>query len=207
MVNNVLTTAQASDANLVCSIWQYLVTKVKVPYDAAATTAGLNAGYALNKNGTYAIDAMGLGVLDAEIDQDDLYKRVPVVAYTLDSHTAKSPESTGCGDGANYEYRTVKLTCVPTITLTADGIQSPSRFAYLTLKTVVWNAIGRSFIMPIVDSTQAKVNGLYPNIGYAEIHNATPPHRAPFKDWLVIDRRDFDVSFVLRIGVATADGL
>jgi len=193
--------------NYVASIWQYLFTQLKAEYDTASLAAGLNQGYALQKNGIYLVDTNGLGILDTDFDQDTFYKRVPVIGYTVDEGQAKSPISTGMGDGANWEWRNIKLTCVPTVNIAVDGTTTPSRISYLLLKDMAWALIGRSFIIPYVDYYSGKIDGLYQQIGYMQICDAIPPKRAAFKDNLIIDRRDFDISFQVKIAVLTRDGL
>jgi hypothetical protein len=111
------------------------------------------------------------------------------------------------GDGANWEYRSIKLTCVPAIDVAADGSISSSRIAALLLKDMAWGVIGRCFIIPYVNYYAPKVNGLYQEIGYMEIVNPIPPKRATFKDFLIIDRRDVDIVFQVRVAVLTQDGL
>jgi len=193
--------------NFTASIWQYLFLQLKTQYDTAALAAGLNQGYTLQKNGLYTTDNLGLGILDSDIDRDDLYKRVPVVGYEVDDSQAKAPVSTGMGDGANWEYRSYKLTCVPAVDIALNGTVTPSRIGYLLLKDMAWAVIGRCFIIPYVDYYSGLTKGLYPQISYMEIHNQVPPHRAAFKDYLVLDRRDFEIRFQVCAPVQTLDGL
>lgn len=207
MAVSVMTPLQASDMNIVASLWQFLYQNVKIPYDIAALAAGLNQGLTLNQNGTYTPDTTGLGLLDTDIDRDDFYQRVPVVGFVLDDIRTRHSTPTGAGDGANNEWRSVLLRAVPALRTAPDGTQAPDKMAHRMLKTYLWNAIGRSFIMPIVDNSQARVSNKFPQIGYAEIHGAEMPRPPSFKNQLVIDRRDFDVLFELKMGVATSDGL
>jgi hypothetical protein len=187
-----------------------IYTSIKGPYDIAAAAAGLLDGLQLNKDSSYTDDSQGLGILSMDTDADGLFKRVPVVGYGLDTTgSAPKPKVLGVGDGANWEYHKVLLQCVPTVNQSTDTnlTQSTNRLAIMLLQTAVWNAVGRQYSFPIVDSTQPPFNGLYPQIGYAEILNPCQPKRPVYKDALVIDRRDFNIEFDFRVAIATMDGV
>jgi hypothetical protein len=196
--------------NLNSSLWQMIYTQIKMPYDSAAAAAGLLNALQLNKDSSYTEDGHGLGILDMDTDADGLFKRVPVVGYGLDTVGASpKPKVLGTGDAANWEYHKVLFQCVPTVNQANDSnlTQSTNRLAIMLLQTAVWNAVGRSYSFQIVDSTQAQVSNLYPQIGYAEILNPSIPKRPAYKDALVIDRRDFNIEFDFRVAIATYDGL
>lgn len=210
MASGVLTNAQGSFSNLQTSLWQHIFTKIKTQYDAEASSRGLQSGLVLNTDGSYTADALGLGILDIDKDSDGIFKRVPCVGYGLDTVGGmRAPKSIGAGDGANWEYHKVILQCVPIVNVATDTYQTQSanRLAIMVLQTAVWNAVGRSFSFAIVDSTASRTNGLYPEIGYAEILSPNIPRRPAFKDALVIDRRDFNVEFDFRVAIQTFDGL
>jgi hypothetical protein len=208
MANGVMTTAQASDSNILVSLWQHIYQNIKVPYDIAALNAGLSQGVTLIRDGTYVPDALGLGIIDEDIDRDDFFSRVPAVGYEFDDSTARTPRATGLGDGANYEYRSVRFRAIPAIKLAVDNTtQSPDKVAHRLLKDAVWNAIGRRFKIDIVDGTQPLVNNKFPVVGYAEIKRPEFARQPSFKNQLIIDRRDFDLTFQLKLAVATSDGL
>jgi hypothetical protein len=206
----VLANAQGTYQNLNTSIWQFIYTTVKTTYDSQAATAGLNNGLQLAKDGSYKLDGFGLGILDMDTDADGIFKRIPNIGYGLDTTGGqRPPHSTGAGDGANWEYHKVHLQCVPVVNIANDATstQSTNRLAMMILQSCIWNAVGRSYSFPIVDSTGVRVNSLYPQIGYAEILNPQMPARPTYKDALVIDRRDFNVHFDFRVAIATLDGV
>lgn len=209
-VYGVLPNSYGTFANLNSSLWQWLYQSVKIPYDVAAAEAFMNAGLQLSKDSTYNADGKGLGILDMDTDADGLFKRVPCIGYGLDTiGGSPKPKPLGTGDSANWEYHKVLFQCVPVVNVASDtnATQSTNRLAIMLLQTAVWNAVGRSFSFPLVDSTQPRVNNMYPQIGYAEILNPMIPKRPTYKDALVIDRRDFNVEFDFRFGIATFDGL
>jgi len=211
MYNGILSNAQGSDYNINLSLWQWIFTKVKTPYDIAAPLKGINTGVQTNRDGTFVQDNLGLGIIQCDggnLDNPDVFKRLPTVAYCLDDgRGVAEPKATGIGDGANIECRSIGIRCVPAVKVASDNTLSADENAIALLKTTVWNAFGRSLIIPIVDSTQTPVNGLYPQIGYAEILRPTLPRRPRFKDSLIVDRRDFDLTLELRLQVQTYDGL
>lgn len=208
--SGILTTAQGSYQNLNTSLWQYIMTKIKPQYDAAAAALSLQSGLVLSKDSTYIADMLGLGILDIDTDADGLFKRIPVIGYGLDTTGgSRPPTTTGAGDGANWEYHKVLFQCVPIVNTGSDSnqTQSTNRLAIMVLQTAVWNAAGRSYSFPIVDSSGTRTAGLYPAVGYAEILDPSMPRRPTYKDALVIDRRDFNVEFNFRVAVQTYDGL
>jgi hypothetical protein len=209
-VFGVLPNIYGSYQNLNSSLWQMIYQSIKIPYDAASALAGLNTDLQLSKDSTYVNDGKGMGILDMDTDADGLFKRVPVVGYGLDTTGgAPPPKTTGAGDGANWEWHKVLFQCVPVVNQSTDSnlTQSTNRLAIMILQTAVWNAVGRTFSFPIVDSTQPRVNNMFPQVGYAEIKNPVMPRRPTYKDALVIDRRDFNVEFDFRVAIATADGV
>lgn len=209
-VAGVMPNALGTYQNLNTSLWQFIYTSIKGPYDIAAAAAGLNNGLQLNKDSSYTVDNFGLGILSMDTDSDGLFKRVPNIGYGLDT-TGQSPKptSTGAGDGANWEYHKVLFQCVPVVNQATDpnATQSTIRLATMILQTAVWNAAGRSYSFPIVDSTQPRISNLYPQVGYAEILSPCQPKRPVYKDALVIDRRDFNIEFDFRVAIATFDGV
>lgn len=210
-LNAILTNVQGHDFNLVRSIRQYLTQAVKASYDTEATALGLNQGMTVTLNGQQQADTLGLGVIDARFDDPSLTKRVPSVSFRLDDGRAtKDVKAIGMGDGANWEWRSVKLTCVPAVTVSNDAgktLEADARSFYV-LQTHVRNAFQRTFTMPIVDGfATPDTNGLYPQIGIAYIENVQFSDRPSYKDYLIVDRRDFEVLFTLKLAIATADGL
>jgi hypothetical protein len=207
-MNGTLTNAQATDLNLLFSIDQFLLQYVKAPYDAASAAQGINQGIQTQRDGSVVAATGGIAIFEDEVDNPDLFKRAPSITYQLDDgRPTKESVPTGLGDGANYEWRSVKLRCVPAVKVATDGTQTPDKSALTLLKSIIRNAFDRRLILPVVDGTQSPVNGLYPQIGYAEIKGFQLLRRGAFKDALVIDHRDFDVEFTLKVATQTADGL
>lgn len=172
-ISGVLTQAQASESNLAASIKQWLYQNCVGPYNTAASSAGLNNGLQLQGDGSWKSDNLGLTIMYAGPTDDALYEHVPAVGYLIDDKAAgKDPEPTGCGDMANWEYRSVGFCFLPTLKVTTDvkGIQS-DRHSQFLLRSSAVNALLRTKILPIVDSTAAPTNPL-PQIGYAEIVRA-----------------------------------
>jgi hypothetical protein len=201
----ILSQDQASDINLATSIQQWLMTQVKVAYDTAASAASLNAGVNLQGDGTWKANAIGLYIANGTPDDLAIYEQVPVVAYNLDASPPKSPVPTGMGDGAQYEYRSVKLCCLPAVTVGSDGTIQPNNSAQWILKSFINNAILRANIMPIVDHSASKVGGFYPQIGYAEIRDQKINSMDKIAELLGTNKFRFDVSFTLCYGVSTTN--
>lgn len=203
-IAGILSQTQASDINLATSIQQWLYTQVVGPYNTAAAGQPFVQGQTLNSNGSYTADNNGLGIMPGLPDDASIYQRVPVVAYTMDDIMPKPPKSTGMGDGAAWEYRAVHLVCLPAVIASTSGIQSTFQ-AQLLLKTFLLNAISRANIMPIVDHSQGATGGLFPQIGYAEIHNQRPHSLYNIQELLGASRFRFDFSFELWWAVSTTN--
>jgi hypothetical protein len=203
-IAGILSQTQASDINLATSIQQWLYTQVVQPYDAAISGLPFASGQTLNSDGSYTADSNGLGVMPGMPDDESIYQRVPVVAYNIDDTMPKAPTPMGMGDGASMEYRTVHLVCLPAVIASTDGVQ-PSFQAQLLLKTFLLNAISRANFMPIVDHSQGATGGLFPQIGYAEIHGQRPHSLYNIKEILGANRFRFDYSFELWWAVSTTN--
>jgi hypothetical protein len=211
-VNGIMTNAQGSDVNFQTSVSQYLQTVVKPAYDTAALAASIDQGTQVLLDGTLSKDTFGLKVIDALIDDPDTMKRAPLVAFRInDSEAVKESEPTGMGDGSNWEWCSISLTCVPAVTVTNDAsgqpVLNPNAMSAYLLNTAVRNAFSRTLTLPIVDRTQTPTNNVYPQVSFAYIIGAKPTKRPVWKDGLVNDRRDFEWKFSLRYAVQTADGL
>lgn len=203
-IASILTQAQAAEINIETSIRQWLYSQVVQPYNTAATAQGLNQGMTLKADGTYVADTLGLGLMDASPEDRSVYERVPVLAYSLDVKAGKDPIPTGMGDGAQWEYTCVRVCCIPAVSTDGQKIQA-DRVSMRLLKTYMKDAITRANIMPIVDHSQSPVNGLYPQVGYAEICNRQVLSMDRLLQMLDDNRLRFDVLFDLRFGVATTN--
>jgi hypothetical protein len=208
MIAGILSQSQASDLNLATSIKQWLFSQVVTPYNAAAVAQGLNQGASLQADGSWKTDANGLGLIEALPDDKSVYERVPIVAYSLDSKSAKSPLPTGLGDGANWEWRSATICCLPAVSVSSDTtgqVVQANRAAQWLLKTYLTNAILRANTLPIVDHSQAQVGGLFPQIGYAEIKGQQIHSMERVAQMLDANKYRFDVIFDLRWAVSTTN--
>ena len=207
-IAGILSQAQATDINLATSISQWLFNNVVTPYNSAAISVGINQGMAMQRDGTWKSDNLGLGIVAGAPDDQSIYERVPSIAYSLDYKVPKSPHSLGMGDGAFWEYRSVSICCLPAVSASADAADQSiqtSRQSQWLLKTAISNAITRSNILPIVDHSQAKVGGNYPQIGYAEILGQKIHSMEKIAQMLDANRLRFDAFFEIRWAVTTTN--
>lgn len=165
-IAGILTQDQASEENLAASVKQWVYQNVIQPYNTKIP----NDGMQLQGDGTWKAIQSGLQVIAAGPTDDSLYEFVPIVGYVIDDkENSKDPEPTGMGDGANWEYRSVGLCCLPGLTVGTDGTFMANRKSQFALRGAMANAFLRAKILPIVDSTATPTDNLYPQIGYAEI--------------------------------------
>lgn len=198
----------ATDVNLSTSIKQWLYTQVKLNYDTQSAALGLNNGYQLQSDGTWATDNNGMFIFEGSGPTDPkLFERLPCIMYQIDDvKGTKLPKSTGCGDGANYEFIPILLCCVPPPLIAVDQSAQPDTYTRAVMKSLLRNAILRAYHIPIVDRSQAKVSGLYPQVGIAEIQEpriiAMPNE---LKQLMVTKRERFDVTFTIKWPVITTN--
>lgn len=201
----------ATDVNLSTSIKQWLFQQVKLPYDSLAPTLGLTLGYVSQADGSWTTDNAGVYIFEGKGSNDPrLYERLPCVMYLVDDNRAtKSPRSTGCGDGAEWEYIAVQLICVPAPFVQSDGSAEYDPMSRSTLKTLFRNAVTRTYILPIVDRSQGASGNpaLYPQTSVARLYEQRIKEIPnELKSMMVKDRGRFDVEFVIEWPVVTTNG-
>lgn len=168
-IAGILTQSQASEENLAASVKQWIYQNVILPYNTAIP----NDGMQLQGDGSWKSIKSGIQVIMGGPTDDSLYEFVPIVGYVIDDkENSKDPEPTGMGDGANWEYRSVGMCCLPGLTVGSDGTFMANRKSQFILRGLMANAFLRAKILPIVDSTATPSGNLFPQLGYAEIKQA-----------------------------------